>query len=719
MAATTVPTPPAMESSLSGAFPPVAKSFDIPPVSASYGSSSLDSSASYVAQPAASQASSYGGPGTISNMPLSACWGNPAPVQMPIPAQVPQQSYFECAPRAESQQAQQTPQYQNSGFSGSLAPQETYSGQAGLDATAVNTDRSQVSTAAPEMESHDSTPYHSSANQTTSQDLPVESVEGYMHSSRMQEPATHADSSSLHQSAHSFPEQEAESSAHLQHDLFIPGDTGRSIQPETVSKPPRPASSFPGQQGVPKTGSFGVPAAGGLQESLGSKASMMSAGSGYQADSDENSDVQLEPQRSSLDSPYSLPGHQSRDVSTAPVPESAAAEAADEREGEVAAESDGVPSKPATLLGRLSNSMWGGSGTTQHESDAAAPVSESAAPQAKDTKEVEAEAEYDSSPSEPTSLLGKIGHSVWGSSGTTQHESAATAPIPESAAPQAEDKGEAEAEAEYDSDPSEPRSLLGKIGHSVWGSSGTTQHESAATALVPEPAAPQAELKEESEAESEYNSNPSEPTSLLGKIGHSMWGASGTTHPESDAAAPAAESSEADAKAEKEVEPEAKEERHSEAESVDTQHESVLGKIGHSVWGAVEAVIPGHHSGTAAEQTESANTDQLATTAKTGTAAETEAAERTQLAEGESGYEAEEEGPVQAGPEGISQQSSIGEEANAIPSGATLLHVGLTFSAKQDIGLHICSKLSESGSESAPESAAVATVWINQNMSFS
>lgn len=86
---------------------------------------------------------------------------------------------------------------------------------------------------------------------------------------------------------------------------------------------------------------------------------MLSAGSGYQADSDSNSDVPVDPQTAA------------NNLSTPPLPKDtfagathtrAADEPVSESDGRVAetgAESEEKPSTPSSMLGKIGNSVWG------------------------------------------------------------------------------------------------------------------------------------------------------------------------------------------------------------------------------------------------------------------------------------------------------------------------------------------------------------------------
>ena len=132
-----------------------------------------------------------------------------------------------------------------------------------------------------------------------------------------------------------------------------------------TSKPPRPASNFSGQQGIAKTGTAGGPALG--DRLFSSKASIVSQGSGYVADSDSNSDVQVEPQRPPLDSEFSV----SAPAAAAGVPSSAAkAPAASAAAGDKSsagesstaakeAEQEAGTGTHPSLLEKVGQSVWG------------------------------------------------------------------------------------------------------------------------------------------------------------------------------------------------------------------------------------------------------------------------------------------------------------------------------------------------------------------------
>ena len=114
---------------------------------------------------------------------------------------------------------------------------------------------------------------------------------------------------------------------------------------------------------------------------------MLSAGSGYQADSDSNSDVQVEPQRTSLN--LSSPPSPTRADAPAAVTHTQAAEEPSELEGQVAearTESEEKPSTPS-LLGKLGNTVWGAvEAITSHPADSSESAADSkAAAQTTDT----------------------------------------------------------------------------------------------------------------------------------------------------------------------------------------------------------------------------------------------------------------------------------------------------------------------------------------------
>ncbi len=324
----------------------------------------------------------------MSNLPLSASWGAPsAPVQMSMPAQTSQQTQGESAQRSESQQAQQEPQYRDFESSQSFLPQQPVSAFPGAQSAAGGADRSQVSRGASSFaDSADSTAYQPSASQADhsqqshSADNSISSTVPSLHTQRPNQ-AAYGDTSRLDVTSSVAVEQEVEANSSRLNALnqVLPGDSDQRLfrgQSELASKPPRPAASFLGQQGGAKTGAYGLPASGGLQDRTSSKASMMSAGSGYQADSDSNSDVQLEPQRSSLDSRTSpqlaqvsstTPEHES--AASAPPPESTAAAT----EAETEAEPEAKSGTHTSMLGKLGDTVWGAvEAITGHSTDSTA-----------------------------------------------------------------------------------------------------------------------------------------------------------------------------------------------------------------------------------------------------------------------------------------------------------------------------------------------------------
>ena len=113
----------------------------------------------------------------------------------------------------------------------------------------------------------------------------------------------------------------------------------------------------------------------------GSKASMLSAGSGYQADSDSNSDVQVEPPRASLNlSAPPSPTH--TDTTPHATGTGAAADAAETRTEVDHAEnkSEAQPSTPTSLLGKLGSTVWGAVGAiTGHPADSSGSAADSKA----------------------------------------------------------------------------------------------------------------------------------------------------------------------------------------------------------------------------------------------------------------------------------------------------------------------------------------------------
>ena len=347
-------------------------SADTAPFAASHNSSSVSTAAPNNAQFHA-DSTSYAGPSTMSNMPLSASWGAaPAPAQMSMPAQSSQQPYGEYAQHSEPQRGQQEPQYRSFESAESFLPQQPYSAQTA-----------------------DSTAYHPAVSQAASAEYsqnsyPTDnSTSAYMPSTHAQEPkqAVHEESSSLDASLPAALGQEAEANnTHLPGlNQELLGESSPGFfrgQSDLASKPPRPASSFATQQGDAKSGTYGLPLSRGLHDQTSSKASMMSAGSGYQADSDSNSDVQLEPQTSSS-GPQTFPGSQQAVDSsgvpqheladTAPPPESSAAEAEADKEAEAEHESEAKSGTSTSLLGKLGNTVWGAvEAITGHPTDSTA-----------------------------------------------------------------------------------------------------------------------------------------------------------------------------------------------------------------------------------------------------------------------------------------------------------------------------------------------------------
>ena len=364
-----------------------APSTDSAPPGASYGSGTQSTANPHVAQPLMHQ-SSYAGSSPMSNLPLSASWGAPsAPVQMSMPAQTSQQTQGEPAQRSESQQAKQEPQYRDFESSQSFLPQQPVSAFPGAQSPAGDDDRSQVSRGASSFaDSADSTTYQPSASQVdhSQQSHPADnSTSSTMPSMHTQgsNQAAYGDTSHLDMTSPLAVEQEVEANISRLNalDQVLPGDSDQRLfrgQSELASKPPRPAASFLGQQGGAKSGTYGLPVSGGLQDRTSSKASMMSAGSGYQADSDSNSDVQLEPQKSSLDSQTSpqlaqasatIPEHES--AASEPPPESAAAAT----EADTEAEPEAKSGTHTSMLGRLGDTVWGAvEAITGHSTDSTA-----------------------------------------------------------------------------------------------------------------------------------------------------------------------------------------------------------------------------------------------------------------------------------------------------------------------------------------------------------
>ena len=494
-----------------------------------------------------------------------------------------------------------------------------------------------------------------------------------------QEPnqAAYGDTSRLDVTSPVAVEQEVEANASRLNalDQVLPGDSDQRLfrgQSELASKPPRPAASSLAQQGGAKTGAFGLPASGGLQDRTSSKTSMMSAGSGYQADSDSNSDVQLEPQRSSLDS------------------------------------------QTSPQLAQASST------TPEHESAASAPPPESTAA----AKEAETEAEPEAKSGTHTSILGKLGDTVWGAvEAITGHSTDSTA---------AEKSGNGEAEDQQLQAEALPKASQ-QAGDAE---TGTAAGDEAAQQPQltkadsgyeggeegPVQAGPEGNLQHSPGQEAEQGSMGM----ATAPVGHSssvtdrqtQSSSSWTDHnepqlgSESAASAPPPESAAAATEAETEAEPEAK----------SGTHTSILGKLGDTVWGAVEAITGHSTDSTAAEKGGSGKAEdqqlqaeslpkasQQADHAKTGTAAGDESAQQPQLTKADSGYEGGEEGPVQAGPEGTLQHSPDqgAEQSSMSMATAPVGHSsGVTDRQTQPSSSWMDYNEPQLGSESAAESGA-------------
>lgn len=108
---------------------------------------------------------------------------------------------------------------------------------------------------------------------------------------------------------------------------------------------------------------------------------MLSARSGYQADSDSNSDVQVEPPTARPNLP--APASPTRtDASAGPTCFRAADESSesDGRVGETEAESEAKPSPPPSLLGKIGNTVWGAvEAITGHSTESSEPAEDSKA----------------------------------------------------------------------------------------------------------------------------------------------------------------------------------------------------------------------------------------------------------------------------------------------------------------------------------------------------
>lgn len=296
---------------------------------AGHSNSGLYSGTTHVAQPTIQP--------TLSNLPLSASWGVSEPVQMSMPSQASQQSYMQPEDSAQSQRSYEQPQ--NADVNSSNAPQSDYHSQSYA-------------------------PGGSSITSTVSQ-FGVSQPQGSITDTRHAGFGTSDQDSAFSNARSLIPEGYSPTSGQTQ-------QSGQSAFRAVTdsNKPPRPASNFSGQQGIAKTGTAGGPALG---DRLSSKASMVSQGSGYVADSDSNSDVQVEPQRPPLNSEFSL-----STPDTAVADKSAAGESFSAAKAPVAAAS--IADKGAA-----------------GESSAAAK-----------------EAEQEAGTGTPPSLLEKVGQSVWG-----------------------------------------------------------------------------------------------------------------------------------------------------------------------------------------------------------------------------------------------------------------------------------------------------------------
>ena len=126
---------------------------------------------------------------------------------------------------------------------------------------------------------------------------------------------------------------------------------------------------------------------------------MMSAGSGYQADSDSNSDVPVDPQTASAS--LSTPAWPTRTNMAAGASRTRDAEEPNESEGQVAetgAESKEKPTSPSSMLGRIGDSVWGAvEAITGHTSEPSGGDSKASA-QTADAEGVHAESSLAASP---------------------------------------------------------------------------------------------------------------------------------------------------------------------------------------------------------------------------------------------------------------------------------------------------------------------------------
>lgn len=121
---------------------------------------------------------------------------------------------------------------------------------------------------------------------------------------------------------------------------------------------------------------------------------MLSAGSGYQADSDSNSDVPVDPQTAPTN--LSLLPSPTRMDTSAGVTRSRAADEPSESDGQVtktALESEEKPSTPSSMLGKIGDTVWGAvEAITGHSTEPAGSVDDSkASAQTADTDDLHAE----------------------------------------------------------------------------------------------------------------------------------------------------------------------------------------------------------------------------------------------------------------------------------------------------------------------------------------
>ena len=103
---------------------------------------------------------------------------------------------------------------------------------------------------------------------------------------------------------------------------------------------------------------------------------MLSAGSGYQADSDSNSDVQVEPQRASLN--LSSPPSPTRTDAPGVIHTRTAQDSGEDEVQAAEADTQETASTPTSMLGKIGNSVWGAvEAITGHPADSSESAADS------------------------------------------------------------------------------------------------------------------------------------------------------------------------------------------------------------------------------------------------------------------------------------------------------------------------------------------------------